>query len=208
MLSSRNIKFLVVAGTFTIVSTAYVLHAKTFYNELYPEVNNAHSLILKKEKLNVKSEALVVEKIIKPKIDIEVVEKIVDNSTKNREKIQSTTLSNDDKLKQIFKVHKYLHVDKSGELSEQSKKILDEIIPLLSSIDYSYIELEGHSASQMYYNLTLEESKKSAQSVYDYLVKYVRNKKIIITGYGDLYPILEDKKDIRNSRVELKIRRR
>ena len=190
MLNSKRVKLFGIVGTFSIISTAYILHAKTFYTELYPTENKiTNILILDKPK----------EKILdKPK------EKI--NNKLEIAKIKIVKPS--EKLNQILKKHKYIYIDEFGKISENSKEILTKIIPLLSDLNDSYIEIEGHSSSLMYDYLTQKRSKQSAQIVYDFIAKSKIDKDVILTGYGDLYPIIDDKFDKRNSRVEIKIRRR
>jgi outer membrane protein OmpA-like peptidoglycan-associated protein len=160
---------------------------------LYPPINKSETtVILQKDKVVTK-----IEKIVEP------VKKVVKHS-KEIAKIISPSA----KLDQLLKDNRYLYIESSGQISENSKEILEKIIPLLSNIDNSYIELEGHSSSQIYDYLTKKKSEQSAHAVYGYLMDKKVDKKIVVTGYGDLYPIIDDKKDKRNSRVELKIRRR
>ena len=182
MLNSKRVKLFGIVGTFSIISTAYILHAKTFYTELYPTENKITNILIldkPKEKINNKLEIAKI-KIVKPS----------------------------EKLNQILKKHKYIYIDEFGKISENSKEILTKIIPLLLDLNDSYIELEGHSSSLMYDYLTQKRSKQSAQIVYDFIAKSKIDKDVILTGYGDLYPIIDDKFDKRNSRVEIKIRRR
>ncbi len=210
MLSSKKIKFFTVVGTFTIISTAYMLHAKTFYKELYPTLSD--NTTVEKLKVPIKEKVTIevvnIVKAVEPKENVEVIEKVVQKSIKIASEPKKNLVSPSDKLNQILKEDKYLHIEKSGEISSHSKEILKKIIPLLSDIKYSYIELEGHSSSQIYHDVTKKTSEQSAQKIHDYLKDKIVNRKIVVTGYGDLYPILDDKKDMRNSRVELKIRRR
>jgi outer membrane protein OmpA-like peptidoglycan-associated protein len=202
VLSSTKIKYLGVVGTLAIISTSYVLHAKTFYTQLH-EVVKSDNIVEKVQK----------QVVTEPKIETRVthVEKKPSLTVEQHiivEKPKAATLTTSEKLEKLLKEYKYIHVEKSGEISKNSKDALDEIIPLLSDINNSYIEIEGYSASQMYGYLTQQISKKFAQSVYNYLNEKKIDCKIVITGYGDLYPIIDDKKDERNSRVELKVRRR
>ena len=195
LLNSKKIKLFGIIGTFTIISTAYVLHAKTFYTQLYPtiEVQNTET---KLEKLPIKE----------PDFELEAIE--VEKIVKTSDESKVSVVHPAEKLDQILSKYKYIHVDKLGEISQTGKEMLKKVIPLLSELNDSYIELEGHSASEMYSYMTKRRSEQSAQVIERYLRDKKVDKKIIITGYGDLYPIIDDKKDERNSRVELKIRRR
>lgn len=207
MLDSTKIKFLGVAGTFMIISTAYALDAKTFYNDMYQvadeqkRVMQEHNPITEASKTEIK-----LVNIDMPKIDAKLIKPKIISTPVSKPK--RTIVTNSEKLDKIFKEYKYLYVEKSGEISQHSKEILEKIIPLLSDINNSYIELEGHSASQAYNQLTQKTSEQYAQSIYRYLDDKKIGKEIIVTGHGDLYPILENKSDKQNSRVELKIRRR
>lgn len=220
MLGSTKIKFLGVIGTFVIISTAYVLHANTFYKELYPTLNSdatpiepikLQEPIIEQEKLKI--EIINVEKIVEPNKNIEpiknIIVKVIDQN-KSIVKIvnKPTLLSPSAKLNQMLKKYKYIHIEKSGEISQETKDVLEKLIPLLSNIKDSYIELEGYSSYDIYSYITKKRSEQSAQIIYEYLNDRVKDKKIVVTGYGDRYPIIDDKNDERNSRVEIKIRRR
>ena len=195
LLNSKKIKLFGIIGTFTIISTAYVLHAKTFYTQLYPTIE-VQKTETKLEKLPIKE----------PDFELEAIE--VEKIVKISDKPKVSLVHPAEKLDQILSKYKYIHVDKLGEISQTGKEMLKEVIPLLSELNDSYIELEGHSASEIYSYMTQRRSEQSAQIIERYLRDKKVDKKIIITGYGDLYPIIDDKKDKRNSRVELKIRRR
>ncbi len=202
MLNSKKIKLFGVIGTFTIISTAYVLHAKTFYTQLYPT--------LKVQKTEIKSENLPSQEhgYELETIEVQKIVELKKDSVEILNKPKVSLIKPSAKLDQMIKKYKYIHVDKLGKISEASKEMLEKIIPLLSDLNDSYIEIEGHCASEMYHYLTKRRSEQSAQIIQEYLRDKKVVKKIIITGYGDLYPIIDNKKDERNSRVELKIRRR
>jgi outer membrane protein OmpA-like peptidoglycan-associated protein len=217
VLKSTKIKFLGIVGTFAIISTAYVLHAKTFYTQLYPVLNETKITLKSNDQTaaqpKVKIEPLNIEKPkkeIKP-IEDETVVIVEENKSSLMpivNELKTMVLSSSEKVKQILKEDRYLHVEKSGRISQHSIEVLEKIIPLLSDINSSYIEIEGHSASEMYNHLAQERSERFAQTVSKYLSDKKIDKEIVVTGYGDMYPIIDDKKDERNSRVELKIRRR
>ncbi len=217
MLDSTKIKFLGVVGTFVIITTAYALHAKTFYNEMYPTIEKEKTLL--KHTAPVKEQFIVEEpKVVnvdKPKIDIEPIEIVTIEEIEKHTVVHTpvvetkqVVVTSSEKLDKIFKEYKYLYVEKSGKISQHSKEVLEKILPLLADINNSYIELEGHSASSAQSKSTQKISEKYAQSIYKYLNEKKIDKEIIVTGYGDSYPILDDKSDKQNSRVELKIRRR
>lgn len=217
MLNSTKINFLGIVGTFAIISTAYVLHAKTFYTELYSALDE-NKITLKSNESTAKEEKIKVEltNIYKSKKDIKPIKDVVVVTVEQNEssslpvvsELKNIVLSSSEKVKQILKEDRYLYVEKSGKISQHSKEVLEKITPLLSDINNSYIEIEGHSASEIYDHLTQKKSEQLAQTIYKYLSNKKINKEIVVTGYGDLYPILDNKKDERNSRVELKIRRR
>jgi outer membrane protein OmpA-like peptidoglycan-associated protein len=112
-------------------------------------------------------------------------------------------------LVQFLNKNRYLETDSLGKLKPYSKTTLEKLIPMLVSLDdSSYIEIEGYSAQKFYQYQAEQASQNAATNVKNYLVSKLKDKKIIVTNYGDAYPIVDDKKDERNSRVEIKIRRR
>lgn len=200
MLESTKIKLLGVFGTFAIISTSYLLHAKTFYNELYTTAEV-------KERVN--SVAMPLSNVIEEKTPIIIIKKPEKKVTLEEIKPEKRVVTSQaDTLDKLLQKYRYLHVEKSGEISEQTKEALEKIIPLLVDMNNSYIELEGHSATEASHKLTQEISEQLAGSVSKYLNDKKIGKEIVVTGYGDLYPILDNTKDKQNSRVELKIRRR
>jgi len=207
-LKSKKIKYLTVIGTLSIISTAYFLHANSYYEKMnsFEDVNKHFkkpNKILKKEVLEVAEEK---EELKKPIVATKIV-KIPPKISK----IEKTPIKKSESIKKDKQVKKrnYLQVDNFGKLSDKSKKILEEMIPTLLSLDDDdYVEVEGHSATQLYTYKTEQNSKQIAMAVQNYLKEKVKNTKVIITTYGDTYPIIDDKKDKRNSRAELKIRRR
>jgi len=220
MLQSTKIKILGIVGTFAIISTAYTLHANVFYKELYPALSK------KKTPLPV-NEIAIVEKRVEPcvenAIENNITEVKVDNiveinnsiaEIKNievKEVEQNKTVTSVEpmsELERLLKEDRYLYIDSSNQITSKSKETLLKLKPLISKLDDIYIEIEGYSASKKNSYIAKKDSKNSALLVLDYLKSLNIDKEIVVTAYGDSYPIIEDTKDIRNSRVEVKIRRR
>ena len=208
MLNSKKIKYLTVIGTFSIISTAYLLHASSYYEKRHPLEGIKQDTNHKLTELKPKEDTLLVEKIevetqIQPE-DEPVTPKIVKPLKKVAEKDKHLNLT------KFLSENRYLEIDTTGKLEPHAKDVLEKLLPMLASSidDDQYIELEGHSATKSYQYQTKQASEQAALLVQAYLNSKLKDKKIVVTSYGDLYPIVDNKKDERNSRVELKIRRR
>jgi outer membrane protein OmpA-like peptidoglycan-associated protein len=211
LLKSKKIKYLTVIGTFSIISTAYFLHANSYYKKLHPleDINQNLRKIQKVEKpLKIEDKKVDIKEPSKKKTVVAIKTPI---QPKKIVKIEETSPK---KIKSVVKEEKvkersYLQVDSFGKLSTQSKEILEKMMPTLLSLNtQDYIEIEGHSATKSYSYMTERNSNQIALEVKNYLTTKLKDRKIVVTAYGDLYPIVDDKKDERNSRAELKIRRR
>ncbi len=206
MLYSTKIKFIGIAGTFSIISLSYILHAKAFYEDLSIDTLElkAKQEIVKVLTDSDKNRTILGEDssvVQKPKVVEQVSkQKITAIEPKSQDFVQMINLA--------ISKDRYLYLDKSGKISKKSQKVLDEIAPMLFSVKDYYIEVEGHSAFQKSELLAQKSSEKNAKIVANYLKATDIKSEIKITGYGSKYPIIEDIKDMRNSRIELKLRRR
>ena len=98
----------------------------------------------------------------------------------------------------------------SYELTEASKKILDEaVITINASPELQSIEVQAHTDSRgsEKYNLKLSENR--AESVRSYLVSQgVAESRLVAKGYGETKPIADNDSEegrAKNRRVELKV---
>jgi hypothetical protein len=212
LLKSKKIKYFTVIGTFSIISTAYFLHANSYYEKLHPleDISRHAQKFQKVEKpLEIKETKLPSKELTKESVIVLKTPVVPSKEVKKIPKIEKTSKTETVIQKQAVVQKSYFQVDDLGKLLPQSKEILDKMIPTLLSLDGDdYIEIEGHSATQSYIYMTERNSKQVALSVKNYLTAKLKDKKIVVTTYGDLYPVVDDKKDKRNSRAELKIRRR
>jgi len=209
VLSSNNIKNIGIFGTFVILSTSYFLSANTFFDELSSDTPIKKDIsLLKTDKKDLSKIKLSdITKINEAHKNIEVAKVTMDKKSTVTNKAKTTPLSSDEKLSNLLKKYKYIYFDKDGKPTVESKEAIGKLLPILSKLTNISIEVEGHSSSQMYNYLTQKNSEKMAKNLYDYLKSSGVNQKISIIGYGDMYPIIDDKNDDKNSRVEIKIRR-
>jgi len=226
MLQSTKIKILGIVGTFAIISTAYTLHANVFYKELYPALSKkkipatqhktdivekkAEVDVVKVTEVNISKDEDIVNTVIETNNSIAEIEDEKDaievqNTEQNKTVVTVEPVS---ELERLLKENRYLYIDSSSQITSKSKETLQKLKPLLSKLDDIYIEVEGYSASKESSNSAKKDSEKFAHIIYEYLKSLDIDKEIVVTSYGDSYPIIDDTKDIRNSRVEVKIRRR
>ncbi len=213
MLYSTKIKFIGIVGTFSIISLSYILHAKTFYADL----STSNDLDFKSKQEVVKfADSSDENKTVASK-DLSMPKRLEKSYYKISEQNNSQTKSVATKDKNLIFIelinvalseNRYLYIDKTGQITQESKKVIDEISPMLLNVKDCYIEIEGYSALKKSEILAQKASKKYAQVVASYLKTIATKSEIRVTGYGSRYPIIEDIKDARNSRVELKLRRR
>jgi outer membrane protein OmpA-like peptidoglycan-associated protein len=224
MLQSTKIKILGIAGTFAIISTAYTLHANVFYKELYPSLSEKkislpeNEIIKVEKKVKLPVENDINDTVAEIKIDKTAKENNKSIAVVEVEKIeikeveQNNTVPSVDyisELERVLKEEKYLYIDSSNQIIPKSKETLQKLKSLISKVDDDiYIEVEGYSASKDNSIIAKKDSENFALLISKYLKSLNIDKKIVVTAYGDSYPIIEDTKDIRNSRVEVKIRRR
>jgi len=230
MLQSTKIKILGIVGTFAIISTAYTLHANVFYKELYPALSKKKTPLLTNESQQVivnKNAQQYIEKVIEANTskDIVKIDDIVETNCsvakineiseeiqdieENKTVLSSNRIEPMSELERLLKENRYLYLDSSNQITTKSKQALDKLKSLVSELDDNvYIEVEGYSASKNSAFIAKKDSEKIALLVSNYLKSLNIDKEIVVTAYGDSYPIIEDIKDIRNSRVEVKIRRR
>ncbi len=119
----------------------------------------------------------------------------------------STSAPSLNAIDELFNFRQYLYLNSDLKMTIKTKRALDSVAVLIKDVSGYYIEVEGYSASQSDFKLEKKLSYSYALAVVEYLKSIGIDRRIIITGYGNEYPIIEDKKDIRNSRVELKFRR-
>lgn len=204
MIGSKQIKFIGIIGTFTIISISYVLHAKTYYAALNQEsIAPVHhdTLLEASETENVKKvgENLKIASIEKPL-----------NLVKNEAK-KSPMRSDSDKevsIASLLNAFKYIRFDKSGKIEQASYTFLAKLAPLLKDSDKYYLEIEGYSHTDKKRSISQKRSEAYALSIKDALSTLSASIKMQTVGYSDQYPLYDDTKDRRNSRVELKLRRR
>ena len=224
MLQSTKIKILGIAGTFAIISTAYTLHASVFYKELYPVLSNkkislpADEIVKVEKKVELPVENDINDSTIEVKIDdvlennnsiaVEVEKIEVKEIEQNSTTVPTPAIDYMSELERVLKEDRYLYIDSSSQIIPKSKETLQKLKPLISKLDGIYIEVEGYSAAKASSNIAKKDSEDSALLVSEYLKSLNIDQEIVVTAYGDSYPIVEDTKDIRNSRVEVKIRRR
>jgi outer membrane protein OmpA-like peptidoglycan-associated protein len=96
----------------------------------------------------------------------------------------------------------------SAVLTADSKRILDKVAKdLLSYSDAKKgIEVQGHTSSEASFAHNLKLSQRRAQSVLDYLQQHGVKDSLIAKGYGENFPIADNKMEagrVRNRRVEL-----
>lgn len=95
-----------------------------------------------------------------------------------------------------------------AELTDASKKILDEVAVALKEVTDGKIEVQGHTDNIGGADINLKMSQARAQAVADYLMeKDVDEKRLTWKGYGDSSPIADNKTSAgrsQNRRVELK----
>jgi outer membrane protein OmpA-like peptidoglycan-associated protein len=227
MQDSTKIKYFTIVGTFTIIFTSYMLHAETYYSALEP---------IKRVVAHTPTITEAVKKIeeSKPKVKIKKVEKIIKSEVKKpeviqpkivkytkpkyiepepvKEKVIEPVKSTIEKVvkKEIkpIQTEKYIYLGKNSKVTDEVKKIIENSLSEIDSIDEEYyIEIEGYSASEFSSILSQRLSREYAEAVAKYLKSIGVKKKIVVTSYSDMYPIIADRFDKRNSRVELKFRK-
>jgi outer membrane protein OmpA-like peptidoglycan-associated protein len=219
MLMSTKIKILGVVGTLAIISTAFTLHANVFYEELYNSIST--NKVIKEEsevqkRIDIKSNIISdVKKDSYTELNSSIQSaKIIatkESSIIEKKDLPSISIKSDptSELERVLRSNRYLYIDEEkGEIKPTSKEALKMLKPLLSKLDDIYLEVEGYSASKESSYVTQKDSEKFALIVSAFIKSLGIDKEIVITAYGDNYPIIDDKTDDRNSRVELKIRRR
>jgi outer membrane protein OmpA-like peptidoglycan-associated protein len=96
----------------------------------------------------------------------------------------------------------------SAELTDNSKQILDQVSKNLINYADSQktIEVQGYTCSEATNSYNLKLSQRRAQSVLNYLKKQGVKNKLHLKGYGEDYPVADNKtRDgrVKNRRVEL-----
>lgn len=95
-----------------------------------------------------------------------------------------------------------------AELTEPSKKVLDEVITALKEVTDGKIEVQGHTDNIGGADVNLKMSQARAEAVANYLMEQgVDEKRLSWKGYGDSQPVADNKTSAgraQNRRVELK----
>lgn len=95
-----------------------------------------------------------------------------------------------------------------AELTENSKKILNEVATAMKEITDGKVEVQGHTDNIGGSDVNLKVSQARAQSVADYLMEQgVDEKRLSWKGYGDSQSVADNKTSAgraQNRRVELK----
>jgi outer membrane protein OmpA-like peptidoglycan-associated protein len=89
-------------------------------------------------------------------------------------------------------------------LTQQNRDILDNVIEKIKELGSGYsVEVEGHTKR----GLAKSYSKQMASETANYLQKGLPGVVIKSVGYGDEYPVIDDLEDVRNTRIEIIVRR-
>jgi OOP family OmpA-OmpF porin len=133
--------------------------------------------------------AIIEAPVVKKPQDVEVItQKTVDQINLNAKRI-------------AFKF-------RQAELTEESYKILDEIVSLLKNSSVK-IKVEGHSSLEGNPKTNLKLSQERADNVKKYLVQQgITIERITSIGYGSTQPLVKgtsEKANVQNRRVEIEI---
>jgi type IX secretion system PorP/SprF family membrane protein len=92
---------------------------------------------------------------------------------------------------EIHKMKSYFEFElNSSELTEESKKELDELIIILNENPHYHIKIIGHTDNSGSHDLNLKLSEKRAHAVRDYLLKHgLQENKIETEGKGAMEPL-------------------